>query len=125
MLTHPAPADTLYLGGDNGLRGYPLRYQSGTRRALFTAEERYFSDLYLWRLFRLGAAAFFDVGRAWGGNDPNTLNPGWISDVGVGLRIVSTRSALSNVLHVDIAVPINATPDVKNVQLLISAKTSF
>jgi hypothetical protein len=125
MLTHPAPADTLYLGGDNGLRGYPLRYQSGTRRALFTAEERYFSDLYLWRLFRFGAAAFFDVGRAWGGNDPNILNPGWISDVGVGLRIVSTRSALSNVLHVDIAVPINATPDVKNVQLLISAKTSF
>ena len=26
----------LLLGGDNGLRGYPLRYQAGTARALFT-----------------------------------------------------------------------------------------
>ena len=26
----------LLLGGDNGLRGYPLRYESGTSRALFT-----------------------------------------------------------------------------------------
>jgi hypothetical protein len=125
MLTNPSPADTLYLGGDNGLRGYPLRYQSGTRRALFTVEERYFSDLYLWRLFRFGAVAFYDVGRAWGGDNTNALNPGWIGDVGVGLRIVSVRSALSNVLHVDVAMPLNATPDIKNVQLLVSAKTSF
>jgi hypothetical protein len=40
-------------------------------------------------------------------------------------RTLGTRTAPSNVLHVDIAVPINATPDVKNVQLLISVKTSF
>lgn len=125
LLTNPSPADTLYLGGDNGLRGYPLRYQSGTRRALFTVEERYFTDLYLWRLLRFGAAAFVDVGRAWGGENINTLNPGWIGDVGVGLRIVSVRSARSNVLHIDVAVPTNATPDIKNVQLLVGAKTSF
>jgi len=30
----------LTLGGDNGLRGYPLRYQAGTARALFTVEQR-------------------------------------------------------------------------------------
>ena len=124
-LTNPSPADILYLGGDNGLRGYPLRYQAGTHRALFTVEERYFTDAYLWRLFRFGGVAFFDVGRAWGGDYTNALNPGWISDVGVGLRIVSVRSALSNVLHVDVAVPLNATPDIKNVQLLVKAKTSF
>jgi hypothetical protein len=124
-LTNPSPADVLYLGGDNGLRGYPLRYQAGTRRALFTVEERYFTDVYLWRLFRFGGVAFFDVGRAWGGDNTNALNPGWISDVGVGLRIVSVRSALSNVLHVDVAVPLNATPDIKSVQLLVKAKTSF
>src|SRR5689334_16413627 len=35
-------ADDLLLGGDNGLRGYPLRYQRGQHRTLFTFEERYY-----------------------------------------------------------------------------------
>ncbi|HZF80942.1 MAG TPA: hypothetical protein VEZ89_14250, partial [Rubrivivax sp.] len=64
----PQPHDELLLGGDNGLRGYPLRYQSGTQRVLLTLEERSYSDLHLWQLFRIGGAAFFDVGRAWGGD---------------------------------------------------------
>ena len=44
------------LGGDNGLRGYPLRYQGGDSRALFTIEQRYFTDWYPFRLFRVGGA---------------------------------------------------------------------
>jgi hemolysin activation/secretion protein len=127
-LSRPDPTETLLLGGDNGLRGYPLRYQSGTRRGLFTVEERFYTDLYVWRLFRIGGAAFFDTGRAWGGPDTigtNTVNPGWLSDVGFGLRIVSSRAAFSNVLHVDIAFPLNATPDISKVQFLVKSKTSF
>lgn len=115
----------MLLGGDNGLRGYPLRYQNGQRRALFTVEERFFTDAYVWRLFRVGGAAFFDVGRAWGGNATNTVNPGWLSNVGAGLRIVSVRAAFSNVLHVDVAFPLNATPDIKKVQFLVKTKASF
>ncbi len=125
LLTRPDPADALLLGGDSGLRGYPLRYQSGTRRALFTVEERFYTDLYVWRLFRIGGAAFFDVGRAWGGDNANTANPGWLSNAGVGLRIVSARSAFSNVLHMDIAMPLNATGDISKVQFLVKSKTSF
>ena len=125
MLTRPDPAQTLLLGGDNGLRGYPLRYQNGSRRALFTVEERFYTDLYIWRLFRVGGAAFVDAGRAWGGEFPNTLNPGWLGDAGLGLRIVSARSAFSNVLHIDIAFPMNATPDIKKVQFLVKTKASF
>lgn len=125
MLTRPDAADTLLLGGDSGLRGYPLRYQSGTRRALFTVEERFYTDLYVWQLFRVGGAAFFDAGRAWGGDNPNTLNPGWLGNAGLGLRIVSARAAFSNVLHVDIAFPLNAPADVKRAQFLVKTKTSF
>jgi Omp85 superfamily domain len=127
-LTRSDPADALLLGGDNGLRGYPLRYQSGTRRALFTVEERFYTDLYVWRLFRIGGAAFFDAGRAWGGQSlgsANLVNPGWLSNAGLGLRIVSARAAFSNVLHVDIALPLNATADIKRVQFLVKSKTSF
>ena len=125
LLTQPALGDELLLGGDNGLRGYPLRYQSGTRRALFTVEERHFTDLFVWQLFRLGGAAFVDVGRAWGGANANTLNPGWLADLGVGLRIANARSAFNNVLHVDVAWPLNATADIKKVQLLVKTKVSF
>ncbi len=127
-LSRSDPNETLLLGGDNGLRGYPLRYQSGTRRALFTLEERFYTDLYVWRLFRIGGATFFDAGRAWGGPDTiatNTINPGWLGDAGFGLRIVSSRAAFSNVLHVDIAFALNATSDISKVQLLVKSKTSF
>ncbi|MBT9491945.1 MAG: BamA/TamA family outer membrane protein [Paucibacter sp.] len=125
LQTNPEPVDALLLGGDNGLRGYPLRYQSGSRSALFTVEERFYTDLYIWRLFRLGGAAFVDVGRAWGGVNTNSVNPGWLADIGFGARIVSARAAFSNVLHLDLAFPLNATADIKKVQFLVKTKTSF
>jgi outer membrane protein assembly factor BamA len=127
VLTNAESVDDLLLGGDNGLRGYPLRYQSGSKRALFTVEERFYTDLYIWRLFRVGGAAFADVGRAWGGISPyrNSANPGWLSDIGFGARIVSARAAFSNVLHLDIAFPLNATADIKKVQFLVKTKASF
>jgi hypothetical protein len=124
-LQRPDPGTTLLLGGDSGLRGYPLRYQNGNRRVVLTVEQRFYTDLFVWRLFRIGGAAFADVGRAWGGADPNALNPGWLGNGGIGLRIVSARSAFSNVLHIDLAMPFNATPDIKKVQLLVKTKTSF
>lgn len=125
MLTNPAPAESLLLGGDNGLRGYPLRYQSGLRRALFTLEERAYTDLYWYRLFRVGGAAFFDAGRAWGGDNVNATDPGWLSNLGVGLRIFSVRSAFNNVLHIDVAFPLNPNAGLKKVQFLVKTKASF
>ena len=125
VLHRPEPVDALQLGGDNGLRGYPLRYQSGYRRMLFTLEERRYTDLYVWQLFRIGGAAFLDVGRAWGGDNVNLAAPGWLGNGGVGLRIVSARSAFSNVLHLDLAFPFNAPPDIKKVQFLFKTKASF
>jgi hypothetical protein len=50
-----AAPDQLQLGGDTGLRGYPLRYQEGEKRALFTLEQRVYTDWYLFRLVRVAA----------------------------------------------------------------------
>ena len=125
MLTRPNPDEALLLGGDNGLRGYPMRYQSGERRALFTLEERFYTDLYVYRLFHVGGAVFFDAGRAWGGDTANAVNSSWLSNAGVGLRIVSARSAFGNVLHVDLAFPLNPPAGVKKVQFLVKTKVSF
>jgi outer membrane protein assembly factor BamA len=117
--------DQLQLGGDNGLRGYPQRYQNGQRRSLITVEERFYSDAFIWRLFRVGGAVFYDGGRAWGGPNQSKTNAGWVSDVGLGLRFFSVRSAKSTVLHLDFAFPLQRDPAIKPFQVLFQTKTSF
>jgi len=49
---------------------------------------------------------FYDLGRAWAAQR-NTAHAGWLSDVGFGLRILNARSAFGNVLHLDLAFPLN------------------
>jgi outer membrane protein assembly factor BamA len=115
----------MLLGGDNGLRGYPLRYQAGDKRALVTLEERYYTDWYPFRLFRVGAAVFFDVGRTWGESSVVTTNQGWLKDVGVGLRLGSSRSGLGNIVHVDLAFPLDGDSSIDSLQILVEAKDSF
>lgn len=117
--------DPLLLGGDNGMRGYPMRYQSGDRRAVLTLEERGYSDLYPFQLFRLGGAIFWDTGRAWGGESQNTAYPGWLTDVGFGLRILSARTAFGNVLHLDFAFPLTHDPSIPSFQFSVQVKTSL
>jgi len=124
-LRNPFPTDQLLLGGDNGLRGYPMRYQSGDNRALFTVEERLYTDWYIFQLIRVGGAVFFDVGRAWVGPYENLANPGWLRDVGFGLRLANDRSASGNVLHLDVAFPLNADSSIKQWQFLVKTYTSF
>ena len=121
----PVASDQLLLGGDNGLRGYPLRYQSGDRRALFTVEERVYTDWYPFRLVRVGGAVFFDMGRAWGGEFENPANTGWLRDFGFGLRLSSDRSSIGNVLHLDVAFPIDADADIKKAQVVIKSYANF
>jgi len=113
------------LGGDNGLRGYPLRYQDGTGRALFTIEQRYFTDWYPFRLFRVGGAVFFDTGRTWGRAPLASPSQGLLSDAGFGLRFGNSRSGLGNVIHVDVAFPFNGDPTIKKIQFLVQTQHSF
>jgi outer membrane protein assembly factor BamA len=115
----------ILLGGDNGLRGYPLRYQAGDARALLTVEQRYFTDWYPFRLFRIGGAAFFDMGRTWGDTAAGAPSLGMLRDVGVGLRIGNSRSGLGNIIHVDVAFPLDGDASISNVQFLVETKQRF
>ena len=115
----------ILLGGDNGLRGYPLRYQDGTASALFTIEERWFSDWYPLRLFRVGAAVFFDMGRTWGRPPLAAPSLGLLKDAGFGLRFGNARTAFGNVIHVDLAFPFNGGSSIKRVQFLVTTHRNF
>jgi outer membrane protein assembly factor BamA len=119
------PEEQLLLGGDNGLRGYPLRYQAGDQSALVTLEQRFYTDWQPLKLFNVGAAVFVDSGRTWGHDEFAAAPAGWLTDVGLGLRLGSARSGLGNVLHIDLAFPLNRTSDIDSVQLLIETRKSF
>ena len=115
----------LYLGGETGLRGYPLRYQNGDSKILLTLEQRFFSDWYPFRLMYVGAAVFFDAGRTWGESPVGAPNLGILKDVGIGLRLSSSRTGSNKVVHIDLAFPLDGEDDIDNVQILIDAKRSF
>ncbi len=119
------PDQQLLLGGDNGLRGYPLRFQGGEGRWLFTAEQRGFTNWYPFRLFNVGGAVFADVGRTWGANPLGAPSMGLLKDIGVGLRLGNSRSALGNILHIDVAFPLDGGRDISKVQFLVETKRTF
>lgn len=116
------PENQLVLGGVTGLRGYPQRFQSGANMLRATLEQRWYYDWYPWRLVRLGAAAFADAGTAWGdtGNEKKLLK-----NVGFGLRFIPTRQSQRQVLHLDVAFPLDDAADISGVQLILKAKREF
>ena len=113
------------LGGKSGLRGYPLRYQNGESKVLFTVEQRYFTDWYPWRLFRVGGAIFFDAGRSFGNRPIEEIDQGWLKDVGIGLRLAPTRGGTTKIAHLDLAFPLDGDATIDDVQILLEAKRSF
>jgi hypothetical protein len=113
------------LGGDTGLRGYPLRFQTGSGSALLTVEERFYSGWYPFRLVRVGGALFTDVGRTWGSGVIGTPSLGLLKDVGVGLRLGNTRSGLGNVLHVDVSWALDAPAGVRRYQVTVQTQASY
>jgi hypothetical protein len=115
----------ILLGGDSGLRGYPLRYQAGTGRWLLTAEERFFTHWYPFQLFNVGAAVFYDMGATWGRDPLGAPSQGLLRDVGVGLRLGNNRSAQGGVLHVDLAFPLDGDSSVRGLQFLVETRKSF
>ncbi len=125
--------DQLLLGGDNGLRGYPLRYQAGDRRCLVSLEQRFYSSREYFHLVNLGAAVFFDAGRAWFVESPPAyLEPALASvqrqllkDAGAGLRLGSSRSSRGAVVHLDVAYPIDRSRSIKALQYLVTTSQTF
>lgn len=114
------------LGGDDGLRGYPLRFQNGNQSALLSVEERLYTNYFLLQLVNLGAAAFFDMGRTWGSPLVSTPDVGLLKDVGLGLRLGNARSSFGSVIHIDAAIPLDRNGyDISHVQFLVSTQQTY
>ncbi len=119
------PDQQVLLGGDSGLRGYPIRFQGGTSSALLTVEHRVFTDWFPLRLVRVGGAVFFDAGRTWGRDFAGAEPIGLLKDAGLGLRFGNIRSGLGNVVHVDLSYAFDAPPGIKRVQVTVQTLDKF
>ena len=76
-------------------------------------------------MFNVGAAVFYDMGATWGRDPLGAPSQGLLKDVGFGLRFGNSRSALGNVLHVDVAFPLDGDSSIRSVQFLVETKKSF
>lgn len=122
--------EQMLLGGKSGLRGYPAYYQTGDKRYLVNIEQRYFGKKEWFSLFYLGAAVFYDQGRAWGNSLMPQSETGSLRNVGVGLRISPTRAMKSDVgrsyvMHIDIAKPLDGHPGIDKMQWLVNVLHEF
>jgi len=117
----------LQLGGNNGVRGYPQRYATGDRSYLLSLEQRMYTDLHILQLARVGWAVFFDMGKAWFPGRDNGAGNELLKNVGIGLRLSSSKAELGKVMHLDIAYPMDRRddPEVDSVQYLVTIKDSF
>ena len=89
----------------------------------FSVEERYFTDWYPFRLFRVGRPCLptpdADVGKRAARRSPVS---GVLEDAGFGLRFGNARSGFGNVVHVDVAFPLNVRPGIDKAQFLIQTR---
>ncbi|WP_445426132.1 MULTISPECIES: BamA/TamA family outer membrane protein [unclassified Alishewanella] len=124
--------ERLYLGGDTGLRAFPLYYQSGDKRVIATAEYRRYTDWNLWRIFDVGFAAFTDIGRSWGDSEQfkdlmaqPDIDDKVLFGIGVGVRLLSSHSSRGTMVHLDLTRPFSDNPDINNWQWRATAKRRF
>lgn len=94
---------------------------------LISLEQRFYTDWELFKLIHVGAAVFFDAGSAWYDELPNggaaDRSFRLMKDVGLGLRFSSSRAADGQMLHLDVAFPLDG--DSEEVQWLVTSKKTF
>ena len=127
LRAEPDPEHQLYLGGVDGLYGYPSYYKYGDRRWTLHLEDRVLSEKVLFNAFRVGYSAFFEAGQIQE-NDGTGAGPRWskvYADVGGGYRIGSLRGAFGSVLYFMLAVPLVHDPGLPSYQVVIGNSIDF
>ncbi|MBU6469623.1 MAG: hypothetical protein KGQ68_02900 [Gammaproteobacteria bacterium] len=119
----PDPESYLYIGGLQGLRGYPNYFAIGDRRWQATFADRIVTPWQVWSLFQMGFVGFVDVAQIHQLSPP-VWTPAY-SDVGLGLRFGITRSAFSNTVYVTVAWPLRGGPGVHGHEIVVGNIVNF
>ncbi|MEQ8954974.1 MAG: hypothetical protein RL120_12655, partial [Gammaproteobacteria bacterium] len=89
--------EQITFGALHGARAFENRFQVGDRRWSVAVEHRYYTDLHLLNLLRIGGAVFIDVGKAWQPGFDDGVADSVLADVGIGLRLASSKAASSRI----------------------------
>ena len=108
----------------SGLRGFRERLVAGATSTKLTVERRKVFSSEWFNVARLGWSLYADAGRVWDSSTPNELSGTWLTNVGIGLRVIPTRAEKGKVLHVDFAVPLNHRdhPDVDRFEVSVAIR---
>ncbi len=117
------PENWFYVGGDQGLRGFPNELRPGDARWLTSVEYRLLTEQRWLGLVRLGYDAFVDVGAVRQFNGQGWSRP--YSDIGLGFRLGNLRSSLGRVILLSVAVPLNREPYQGRIQFTIGNSMRF
>jgi hypothetical protein len=114
------------MGGNTGLRGFPLQYQHGKNSIKTSTEIRYYPEVNLFKLFDLAGVAFIDAGRTYGQSTVKNIEEGWLGSAGVGIRLHSPHSGGNHpIIHIDFAFPQSDNPEIDKFEIRVQAKKSF
>ena len=119
----PDPETWYYVGGDQGLRGFPNQLHPGDARWTASFNYRLLTDQRWWGLVRLGYSAFVDMGSV-----HRLDGQGWsrtYTDVGVGLRLGNLKSSMGRVILLSVAMPVNREPYQARYQFTIGNAMRF
>lgn len=119
----PDPEYQLYLGGIQGMPGYPNYFLIGDRRWQVTMADRVFTPVRLLNTFQVGFTAYVDAGQL---REFDTRN--WsqtLVDAGIGLRLGDIRSAFGGVIYVTFAWPLVKLPGADERQFVIGNIVNF
>ncbi|MEL6214825.1 MAG: hypothetical protein AAFQ99_04010 [Pseudomonadota bacterium] len=126
-VAHEADLDhPVQLGGLTGLRGFDRAFANGDARAVLSLEQRVITDWYPFNLFRVGGAAFVDVGRVWGDDITGFSEDRYLSNIGLGLRLMSTKASSNRMLHIDFAYPLQSGIGIdQGLQISVQGRRGF
>jgi hypothetical protein len=119
----PDPERWYYMGGDQGMRGFPNQLHPGDARWLVSFDYRLLTEQRWWGLVRLGYSAFIDMGSV-----RRMDGQGWsrvYSDVGVGLRLGNLKSSAGRVILLSVAAPLNREPYQSRWQITVGNTMRF
>jgi hypothetical protein len=119
----PDPEDLQYLGGLQGMPGYPNFYLIGDRRWQGNISDRVVTNMYLFNIFQIGFAVYADAGQM-----RQLGNAGWsrtLADAGIALRLGDVRSAYGGVIYVTYAWPLVKLPGATERQFVVGNIINF
>ena len=114
------------IGGDDGMRAFPLYYQTGNKSVIASTEYRYITSWHLYQLLDVALAAFIDAGKAWDNPDRSTnIDEGSLYGYGVGIRLLPSHASRGSIISIDLSKPVSNNPELSGWRWRLIAKREF